>query len=157
MNKVNFFSEMISEGQLKTPSLRSENDVTYHFFSQRHPSNSIKIRTSTSHLLILTDFDPSKDTLFIIHGWKSDNESSINYKIRESILTENDLNVFVVDWSPIAGKSYLSAKGAVVRVGVYIADFVTELKEGYGVDVKKIKFVGHSLGAHIAGNAGKLI
>lgn len=105
-------------------------------------------------LLALTDFEANKDTLFIIHGWKNNNESSVNYKIRETILSQNDLNVFVVDWSPIAGKNYISAQGAVLRVGEYVADFVRNLKILYGLNINKVKFVGHSLGAHIAGNAG---
>lgn len=151
-----WFSDVIAADELNDYSiLRSANDVTFHFYTKRHPSNSVKFRISTVELLHLTDFDYSKDTLFIIHGWKNHNESDINFKIREKILTENDLNVFVVDWSPIAGKSYRSAKNSVVRVGEYIAEFVWRLKEEFYLDVTKVKFVGHSLGAHVAGNAGK--
>lgn len=72
------------------------------------------------------------------------------------ILSQNDLNVFVVDWSPIAGQSYSNAQGAVVRVGEYVAGFVRALKAQHGLNINKVKFVGHSLGAHVAGNAGKL-
>lgn len=60
-----------------------------------------------------------------------------------------------MDWSPIAGKNYFSAKNAVVRVGEYIAEFVRKVKHEFGLKIKNVKFVGHSLGAHIAGNAGK--
>lgn len=137
------------------PALRTANDITYHFYSRRHPGNSIVIKTATAHLLALTDFDGKNDTLLIIHGWKSSNTSSVNSKIRESILSQNYLNVFVVDWSPIAGKTYNSAHKSVVRVGNYIAEFVRELKRIYGLKIDKVKFVGHSLGAHVAGNAGK--
>lgn len=103
----------------------------------------------------MTDFVGTKDTLFIIHGWKSSSESSINYKIKENILSQNDLNVFVVDWSPIAGQTYKIAHEAVVKVGVYVAGFVSELKSQYGLNIRKVKFVGHSLGAHVAGCAGR--
>lgn len=137
------------------PILGSANDLTFHFYTKIHPRNSIKIRISTVELLYLTDFIGEKDTLFIIHGWKNHNESEVNSKIREKILTDNDLNVFVVDWSPIAGKSYRLAKNSVVRVGEYIADFVWRLKEEFDLNISKLKFVGHSLGAHVAGNAGK--
>lgn len=137
------------------PTLRSASDISFHFYTKRHPRNSIKIKLATAHLLALTDFDGDKDTLFIIHGWKNSNESSVNNEIREAILAQNDLNVFVVDWSPIAGRNYISARNAVERVGEYIADFVRKVKRKFGLKIKNVKFVGHSLGAHIAGNAGK--
>lgn len=141
--------------QNEVGELRSENDITYHFYSKRHPSNSIQIKTSSAHLLEYTDFDKKKDNLFIIHGWRSSNESSVNYKIRERILSKNDLNVFVVDWSSIAGRNYISAQGSVRTVGEYVAGFVRRLKSLYNVKVNTIKFVGHSLGAQVAGCAGK--
>lgn len=139
----------------KSP-LRTQNDITYFFYSQRHPSRSIKIRYTTIDLLRFTDFNAKKHTLFIVHGWNNCNESEVNYKIKESILAHDDINVFVVDWSPMAGKNYISARGSVVRVGQYLAGFIMELKEKYGLKLSTVKFVGYSLGAHVCGNAGKI-
>ncbi|CAH1118346.1 unnamed protein product [Phaedon cochleariae] len=135
------------------PPLGRASDLTYHFYSQRHPSHSIKIRSSTLDRLHNTDFQPRKASLFIIHGWKNHNESDVNYKIRETILSHEDINVFVVDWSPMAGRNYISARNAVVRVGQYVADFIKDLKREFGLKLNEVKFVGHSLGAHICGNA----
>ncbi|XP_074041939.1 lipase member I-like isoform X2 [Leptinotarsa decemlineata] len=138
----------------ETNNLRLPSDLTYHFYSRRHPRRSIKLKLSSIDRLEDTDFQIKKDTLFIIHGWKSNNDSSVNRKIRETILQQDDINVLVVDWSPMAGKNYLSAKKSVIRVGKYVADFISSLKLKYGVKLDKVKFVGFSLGAHVAGNAG---
>uniref|UniRef100_A0A6P7GIA5 Pancreatic lipase-related protein 3-like isoform X2 n=1 Tax=Diabrotica virgifera virgifera TaxID=50390 RepID=A0A6P7GIA5_DIAVI len=54
----------------------------------------------------------------------------------------------------MAGKNYISAKNSVTRVGLYVAGFIKQLKENFGIRLEKVKFVGHSLGAHICGNSG---
>lgn len=61
---------------------------------------------------------------------------------------------FAGDWSPAAGKNYVSAQGSVVRVGQFVADFINSLVSTYKINLDNVKFVGHSLGAHISGNAG---
>nr|CAH7728370.1 unnamed protein product [Callosobruchus chinensis] len=131
-----------------------ETGIRYHFFSQANPKRSRKVRIDTVESIHLSNFDANRETLFIIHGWKNHNESEINYHIREKILDGHDVNVFVVDWHIVAGKSYLNAQGNVRKVGEYIAKFIRKLMELYGLRLDKLKFVGHSLGAHIAGNAG---
>ncbi|CAH1987717.1 unnamed protein product [Acanthoscelides obtectus] len=131
-----------------------ETGIRYHFFSQANPFRSRKLRIDTIESVPLDYFDANKETLFIIHGWKSHNESEISFHIRERILDRHDVNVFVVDWHIVAGKSYLNAQGNVRKVGQYIAKFITKLQDMYGLRLNKVKFVGHSLGAHIAGNAG---
>nr|CAI5865323.1 unnamed protein product [Callosobruchus analis] len=131
-----------------------ETGIRYHFFSHANPNRSQKVRIDTVESIHLTNFDANRETLFIIHGWKSHNESEISYHIREKILDGHDVNVFVVDWHIVAGKSYLNAQGNVRKVGEYIAKFIRKLVELYGLRLDKLKFVGHSLGAHIAGNAG---
>lgn len=156
VNHVILFSDNFANPELNSNStIRSANDLTYYFYTRRHPSNSIKIKSSSVNLLALTDFVGTKDTLFIIHGWKNDNFSAVNTRIREAILSQNDLNLFVVDWGVIASQGYIGAQGSVRRVGEYVAAFVKDLKSLYRLNINKVKFVGHSLGAHIAGNAGK--
>ncbi|KAJ8979140.1 hypothetical protein NQ317_016759 [Molorchus minor] len=70
------------------------------------------------------------------------------------MLSKHDVNLFVVDWSPIASGSYLSAKQAVNKVGMYVAQFVKSLTERFNLTLDKTAMAGHSLGAHVAGNAG---
>ncbi|CAH1236366.1 unnamed protein product [Diabrotica balteata] len=134
--------------------LKLSTDLAYHFYCTRHPTKSIKVEIGTISRLKNTNFSAEKETLFIVHGWKCNNVSQINREITAAILKNHDINVIVVDWSKMAGKNYISAKRAVTRVGLYVAGFITELKANFGLRLEKVKFVGHSLGAHICGNAG---
>ncbi|KAJ8916054.1 hypothetical protein NQ315_010922 [Exocentrus adspersus] len=131
-----------------------ETDITYHFFNQRDPLVGVDIKSNNIDALRNTRFSASRESLFVIHGWKNNNESDVNYHVREAILEKHNINLFVVDWSPVAGKNYVSAKGSVVKVGQHIANFVKSLASRYGLRVSTVSLVGHSLGAQIAGNAG---
>ncbi|KAJ8916044.1 hypothetical protein NQ315_010912 [Exocentrus adspersus] len=132
----------------------SPSDITYHFYSRRDANRGTDIQSNNVAALRNTEFSASKETLFIVHGWRNTNESAVNRHIRTAILSRHDINVFVVDWGPVADRNYVSAQGAVRTVGNYIADFVRSLVNTFGVSLTRVALVGHSLGAHVAGNAG---
>ncbi|KAJ8983362.1 hypothetical protein NQ317_009275 [Molorchus minor] len=74
--------------------------------------------------------------------------------MRKTVLSKHDINEFVVDWATIAFRNYISARYSVVEVGEHIADFIKSLVSTHRMDLSRVYFVGHSLGAHISGNAG---
>lgn len=72
------------------------------------------------------------------------------------ILDSDDQNVIFVGWSK--GSStflYSLARERVKEVGKAVADFTKYLVENNELDTKKLRMVGFSLGAHVAGIAGK--
>ncbi|KAJ8916053.1 hypothetical protein NQ315_010921 [Exocentrus adspersus] len=131
-----------------------EEDLTYHFFNQRDTLVGVNITSDNIDALRNTRFSRLRDTLFIIHGWQDNYEAELNVYVREAILAGHNINVFVVDWSPVAGRNYISAKGSVVRVGQHVANFIKALVSRYNLRLNRVALVGFSLGAHIAGNAG---
>ncbi|XP_028129780.1 pancreatic triacylglycerol lipase [Diabrotica virgifera virgifera] len=134
----------------------SGSDVKYFFFSKSNPGDEegVEIHSNNTEKLKTTSFTTKRETIFIVHGWKDSHKADVNSHVREYILRDHDVNIFVVDWSPIAGKGYLTAQGSMQKVGGYIADFARSLNKKYGLQLNKLKFVGHSLGAHICGCAG---
>ncbi|KAJ8951116.1 hypothetical protein NQ318_021560 [Aromia moschata] len=132
----------------------SDSDLSYYYYSTNSPNSPTTFSISSVSSISTTDFNPSKDTYFIIHGWTNNYASPVNTQIRSALLPIYDANVFVVDWSPIAAKNYLSAQGSVLGVGNLVAAFISELVQGYGLQLSRVTLVGHSLGAHVAGNAG---
>ncbi|XP_057322617.1 pancreatic lipase-related protein 3-like [Microplitis mediator] len=67
--------------------------------------------------------------------------------MKDNYLSEEDYNVFLVDWKVLADRFYLSAVANARVVGVFLARFIVTLKEE-GMD--DIHLIGHSLGAHVA-------
>ncbi|KAJ8983365.1 hypothetical protein NQ317_009278 [Molorchus minor] len=124
----------------------SEADLSYYFYS-RNTIGDFSVTSSSLSDLRDTDFNVQRQTLFIIHGWTNNYQSLVNTVVRSAVLPRLDVNVFVVDWSPIAAGNYLSAQGEG-------PDFVKSLESTYGLNLSTVTFVGYSLGAHVAGNAG---
>lgn len=66
------------------------------------------------------------------------------------------MNVITVDWRDIANKNYVTAKAGVPVVGKALGlfvDWLGSLQTSYD----QIHLVGFSLGAHVVGNAGRII
>lgn len=123
-------------------------------------------------------FDHKKPVKIISHGWNSDGDSLVNtlitkgkyhlYNISKllqssskfkidfipAFLKEDDVNVIVVDWRKGANVLYTSACKNVHKIGPYIAELVDWLID-IGTPAKSFHLMGHSLGAHIMGVAGR--
>ncbi|KAJ8943953.1 hypothetical protein NQ318_013534 [Aromia moschata] len=129
------------------------NDITYYLFTQSNTEDGITLFRADSNLPP-SIFDPTKEMLVMIHGWNNDLTSPVNSRIKSAVLEIFDLNLIVVDWSPIAKMNYVTAKNAVPRIGRYVGSFIKSLTSTYNIPLWRVSMVGHSLGAHIAGAAG---
>lgn len=74
------------------------------------------------------------------------------YFLFSAFLNVWDSNVIIVDWGNIAKNLLYSVVAkSVPRVALRVADFVNFLQTSAGLRTSKLKIVGHSLGAHVAG------
>lgn len=67
------------------------------------------------------------------------------------------MNVISVNWATLAFHFYTLAATAVQPVGMYSAKLVDVLVNELNVSPSTIHVMGHSLGAHVAGNIGKSV
>lgn len=135
--------------------MASEGDVNFYFYSQQNPENPTVFNAKEAKELQNSHFDETKQTLFVVHGWKNNHTSPVNELIKAAILEKHDVNVFVVDWSPVAKENYISAFYNVPRVGKFVGEFLSHIASNYNYSLSNVRVVGHSLGAHVAGVAGK--
>lgn len=104
---------------------------------------------------LLKHFDFNLDVKILIHGWKSSNLSPTIEKIKNSYFLIRDLNILTVNWEELAENTfYLTVASQTKHVGKIVAEFINELISK-GVNIKKIHLIGHSLGAHVCGYAGR--
>lgn len=136
-------------------SVASEKDVNFYFYSQQNLENATIFNTREARNIDTSYFDIKKQTLFIVHGWKNNYSSPVNKLIKEAVLKDHDINLFVVDWSSVAKENYISVFYNVPRVGKFVGEFISDLSSNYNYSLSNVKVVGHSLGAHVAGVAGK--
>ncbi|XP_076678593.1 phospholipase A1-like isoform X2 [Andrena cerasifolii] len=104
--------------------------------------------------------------IFLIHGFTSEANNTNYFDLASALLEKEDVNVCSVDWRDGACStglsltdlvSYESAVRNVPTVGEYLAKFIVKLVREYGAVVPRLKVIGHSLGAHVAGFAGKYV
>ncbi|XP_018430673.1 PREDICTED: pancreatic triacylglycerol lipase-like [Nanorana parkeri] len=96
-------------------------------------------------------------TVFIVHGLADTAEDNwVSQMIRE-ILRVEDVNCVGVDWRDGAAHLHLYAQASsnIQVVGGEIAFLVTRLQEELDYPPSHVHLIGHSLGAHAAGEAGK--
>ncbi|XP_059608067.1 phospholipase A1 VesT1.02-like [Phlebotomus argentipes] len=131
----------------------AERDVVFRLFT--HTVSNRVVQLDNPGSLTGSSFNANHPTRFIIHGWNGDGNSGINNAIRTAYLARGDFNVFVVDWGAGANSNYVTSRNRVDAVGRALARFIIFLNDHTGMALTNVNVVGHSLGAHIAGIAGK--
>ncbi|XP_063706485.1 pancreatic triacylglycerol lipase [Culicoides brevitarsis] len=91
---------------------------------------------------------------FIIHGWFDSAHRNWVKNIASAFLEHTKTNVVAVDWNRLALQEYTLAADSTEEVGEQVAKFITKLND-LGIPLKNVTLVGHSMGAHISGFAGK--
>ncbi|XP_055845715.1 pancreatic triacylglycerol lipase-like [Episyrphus balteatus] len=144
------------ENEYDKPNERKTVSVEYYLYTQTNPTSPEELYLDDTDTLASSSFDKNKPTRFIIHGWQNNANSDVNLKIREALMEVGSFNVISVDWSSAAGSlNYASSKSAVSTVGKNVAAFIDFLNEKAGMTFESLTLVGHSLGAHVSGYAGK--
>ncbi|KAJ8720085.1 hypothetical protein PYW07_012128 [Mythimna separata] len=92
--------------------------------------------------------------VILIHGFTESSEGMMVNTIATELLKKPDLKVFALDGRKIINLEYFSSSTNVRFMGEVLGRFLADVAKG-GQDPSSIYIVGHSLGSHIAGVAGK--
>ncbi|KAL9698114.1 hypothetical protein quinque_001555 [Culex quinquefasciatus] len=135
----------------------TESDIRFIFYSRTNYTGYVH---NLNGLTLLSEsvFDSSRPTRIIIHGWLNNGDSPLNDHLRKAYLYNWDYNVISVDWSACSSDlNYISATSCVRVVGQVVAKMLDYLHENRELSFRDVYLIGHSLGSHVAGIAGKLI
>ncbi|XP_033225039.1 inactive pancreatic lipase-related protein 1-like [Belonocnema kinseyi] len=142
---------VFSDGENYTLATKILESIKY----KTNPKSGIPLFLNDVETLKNSEFSPSKKTKFITHGWKSSALSTSQVDMKNAYLEHGDFNVFLVDWQPLAASTfYLGPMRNTEKVGQDAGQFIDFLIRVTGLNPQFIHFIGHSLGAHVAGNAG---
>ncbi|XP_066598386.1 pancreatic triacylglycerol lipase-like [Prorops nasuta] len=142
------FDETVTRGVL-------DSAISYILYTRSGPENGTYLFSNDTKLLLNSGFDPTKQTKMITHGWKSSAMSNGVKNMKDAYLQHDDYNIIVVDWEPLAASTfYLGPMQNTKQVGKETAAFVDFLVSELPIKTEDIHFIGHSLGAHVAGNTG---
>ncbi|XP_069837852.1 pancreatic lipase-related protein 2-like [Dendropsophus ebraccatus] len=102
-----------------------------------------------------SNFRTYRKTHIIIHGFLNDGQTSWMLDMCQAMLQAEDVNCFSVDWSGGSRTLYTQSANNIRVVGAEVAYFVSALGKIYNYPSSNVHLIGHSLGAHAAGEAGK--
>ncbi|CAG9760474.1 unnamed protein product [Ceutorhynchus assimilis] len=129
-----------------------EEEVKFEYFSRDFP-NGVPIEHKTD---LGKYVNISKPTKCITHGWMSGGRMDSSVRLRDGFLYRHDANILVMDWSAISGNPfYPIPMMATPDVGRHYGTYLNYLVDELGLNPDGIHLVGHSLGAHVSGFAGR--
>lgn len=130
-------------------------DVTFNLYTVDNPTTPINFTWSdiaTQNISSVMGTD--RKTRFLTHGWDSD-PSWDHPLVRDAYLRCGDFNVITVDWSIVSRTDYAHARTRVDEIGDVIADVINYFAIQNVLDTTETYIIGHSMGAHISGRAGR--
>ncbi|XP_024080837.1 pancreatic triacylglycerol lipase-like [Cimex lectularius] len=102
-----------------------------------------------------SDFRPERPTKFLVHGFKGSGKDRSARAIAAALIEIEDCNVILLDWEKgAAGPSYRLSAANTQLVGRQLTLVLLDLIS-LGSSPNDIHIIGFSLGAHIAGYAGR--
>ncbi|XP_073451926.1 pancreatic lipase-related protein 2-like [Aquarana catesbeiana] len=102
-----------------------------------------------------SNFKTFRKTRFIIHGFLDNGEKSWMIQMCQAMLKVEDVNCICVDWRRGSLTFYTQASNNIRVVGAEVAFFTKILQDVFDYSPSNVHIIGHSLGAHAAGEAGK--
>ncbi|XP_037935000.1 pancreatic triacylglycerol lipase-like [Teleopsis dalmanni] len=133
------------------------NSVKFYLYTNQNPEDP-QIISYKDNSVAVSNYDSSRKTKFIIHGFLASYEQVPNRPIREAYLATGDYNVIAVDWSKYSFTEYVTVASKVYpEVGTAVGKLIDFLHSNYGLNFNELVVIGHSLGAHVAGFAGKQV
>lgn len=109
-----------------------------------------------NELLSQSKFNQSNSLVILITGWTTNANDSQNAGlslIYAAYRCRGDVNFVIIDTAGYIDSLYTWSAFNTEDVGKLIADSLIDLTEEYSHE--NIHLIGHSLGAHIAGSAGR--
>ncbi|XP_059172419.1 pancreatic lipase-related protein 2-like [Physella acuta] len=127
--------------------------IHLHLFTRKNVNTSVVLTKVKA--LNTTQFNPRLKTVFIFHGFASSMQNSWVLKMKNELLIKEDLNVCVLDWAhAVHPPDYVTAVLNIPVVGKMMMQQISRMKE-LGLHLDDLHLIGHSLGAHLAGDIGR--
>ncbi|XP_037947732.1 phospholipase A1 VesT1.02-like [Teleopsis dalmanni] len=130
--------------------------VKYYLYTKSNQYTPQEI-TATKKSITASHFNGKNPTRFVIHGWTQSYNDPMNSGIRDAWLSHGDHNIIIVDWGRARSVDYASSVIAVPATGKKVGSMIEYLHKSHGMSLETLDVIGHSLGAHVAGYAGKSV
>lgn len=137
--------------------LPDADDIKFHLYTKQNDSDIYGTEVALNVTSLLdAGFDTKLPTKVVIHGFTNTIASPIIQLIKNAYLGTGSFNVIGVDWGALCpAPLYITSRVHVPMAGDRVGEMLTTLVQGGILDVADLHVIGHSLGAHVSGLAGK--
>ena len=131
--------------------------VDFYLYTRSNPEEPQGIEASHESIKE-SNFNKDHPTRFVIHGWQQDHHAELNILVRDAWLSKGEYNIIAVDWSSRSTSfNYFGSASYVSTVGEMVAELIDYLHSEFEMSFDSLTLIGHSLGAHVCGFAGKSV
>ncbi|KAM4636850.1 pancreatic triacylglycerol lipase-like isoform 1-T2 [Discoglossus pictus] len=130
-------------------------NTRFLLFTRQNLNNFQDINAINPSTISASNFKTSRKTRFIIHGYIDKGEENWLTDMCKTMLQVEDINCFAIDWVGGSRTLYTQAANNIRVVGAEVAYFIDTLSNNFGYSPSNVHVIGHSLGAHAAGEVGK--
>lgn len=139
----------------RLPWSPEEINTRFLLYTRDNPNNYQEISAGKPQTISNSHFKTSRKSRFIIHGYLDNGEKIWLSDMCKMMLQVEDENCICVDWGTGSRAFYTQAANNIRVVGAEVAYFINVLQDKFDYFPSNIHLIGHSLGAHAAGEAGK--
>ncbi|KAM8924745.1 pancreatic lipase-related protein 2-like [Pelodytes ibericus] len=130
-------------------------NTRFLMYTRQNPDQFQEVSAANPATILGSNFKATRKSRFIVHGFTDYGQDAWLIDMCKAMLTVEDVNCFCIDWSGGSRTLYTQASNNVRVVGAEIAYFVNTLVNIMKYSPSQVHIIGHSLGSHIAGEAGK--
>ncbi|KAG8517421.1 Inactive pancreatic lipase-related protein 1 [Galemys pyrenaicus] len=123
-------------------------------YTNENPNSFQILQPSDPSTIEASNFQTNRKTRFIIHGFIDKGDESWLVDMCKNMFTVEEVNCICVDWKKGSQTTYFQAANNVRVVGAQVAQMLSMLSTNYSYSPSQVHIIGHSLGAHGAGEAG---
>ncbi|XP_073835423.1 lipase member H-like [Musca autumnalis] len=130
------------------------NDPTMEtvYLQYRSPCETIEYPLQEARkLLTFSEFSNGRSTVVYVPGWSVESPSEMLYSVAKAFHCRGDYNLLIFNPDKFLLKTYYISAYHKTMLGEYLA---VALRNMY-IDPNRLHLIGHSLGAHIVGFAGR--
>ncbi|KAF3708608.1 Inactive pancreatic lipase-related protein 1 [Channa argus] len=136
------------------PSHPSEIGTRFLLFTQK---NRYYQEIKTDQSIQASNYNGVRKTRFVIPGYLLKGDEDWPQEMCKVMVKSENVNCIAVEWKKGAKTRYAQAANNARVVAAEVASMITFLMGNYKQTAEKFHIIGHSIGAHIAGDAGSRI
>ncbi|EEC13560.1 lipase, putative [Ixodes scapularis] len=133
-------------------------DTKFRLFTRLNPHVAIFLVSAEKDTVLNSTYNAQWETKIYIHGYLNSGKLLAPEMLKDRFLIRGDYNIIMVDWGRKSQDLYGRVVNQVVpEVGQQLATLIRVIQNATGANWKSFHLIGCSIGAHVAGFAGKYL